>query len=254
MGKISADKSELYYETSGDGAAVVFVHGVGGNHASWFGQIRAFAEHYQVIIFDQRGFGNSTDVEQRGRAEMTNDLVRVLDTLKLDRVILVAQSMGGGACVGLTCRDPRRVRALVLAGTLVGLKLPPGLDQEMEQVRASTANLSQIERVIGHRTRKRDPDKAVLYSQITSFNSVNLSTLKGEFELHAVTQLAETAVSILFIVGEDDILAPPRIVRSVHEQMPGSKFHQIAGAGHSAHFEQPSAFNAAVLDFLRNCT
>ena len=80
MGKISAGKSELYYETSGDGAAVVFVHGVGGNHASWFGQIRAFAEHYQVIIFDQRGFGNSTDVEQRGRAEMTNDLVRVLDT------------------------------------------------------------------------------------------------------------------------------------------------------------------------------
>jgi pimeloyl-ACP methyl ester carboxylesterase len=108
--------------------------------------------------------------------------------------------------------------------------------------------------VIGHRTKKRDPDKAVLYSQITSFNSVNLSTLKGEFELHSVTQLAETAVPILFIVGEDDILAPPRIVRSVHEQMPGSKFHQIAGAGHSAHFEQPSAFNAAVLDFLGSCT
>jgi pimeloyl-ACP methyl ester carboxylesterase len=252
MGTVSAGRSELYFESLGDGPAVLFAHGVGGNHAGWFGQLRDFSARYQVVSLDQRGFGNSSDAEQAGRTEMANDLGRVMDALKLDRATLVAQSMGGGACIGFTCRHARRVSALVLADTLVGLILPPELEREMEKVRAATANLTQIERVIGRQTRERDPDRAILYSQIASFNRVNLRTIKGEFETFTVKQLAETKVPILFVVGEDDILAPPHIVRAVHELIPGSKFHLITGAGHSAHFEQPAAFNAAVLDYLRN--
>jgi 3-oxoadipate enol-lactonase len=252
MGTIPAGKSEFYYELVGEGPTVIFAHGVGGNHASWFGQLRDFSAHYQVVNFDQRGFGNSSDVEQAGRTEMANDLGRVMDALKLEEAILVAQSMGGGACIGFTCRHARRVRALVLADTLVGLTLPPELEREMEKVRAATAGLTQIERVIGRQTRERDPDLAILYAQIASFNRVNLRSIKGEFESFTVKQLAEMQVPILFVVGEDDILAPPHLVRAVHELIPASKFHLISGAGHSAHFEQPAAFNAAVLDFLRN--
>jgi 3-oxoadipate enol-lactonase len=252
MGTISAGRSELYYETLGEGPAIIFAHGVGGNHAGWFGQLRDFSARYRVISLDQRGFGNSSDAEQAGRTEMADDLGRVMDALKLDRAILVAQSMGGGACIGFTCRHPQRVSALVLADTLVGLTLPQDLEREMEKVRTATANLTQIERVIGRQTRERDPDRAILYSQIASFNRVNLRTIKGEFENFTVKQLAETRIPTLFVVGEDDILAPPHIVRAVHELIPGSKFHLIPGAGHSAHFEQPAAFNAAVLDFLRS--
>ena len=102
--------------------------------------------------------------------------------------------MGRGACIGFTCRNARRVSALVLADTLVGLTLPPELEREMEKVRAATANLTQIERVIGRRTRERDPDRAILYSKIASFNRVNLRTITGEFETFTVKQLAETKV------------------------------------------------------------
>ncbi len=252
MPTFAAGKSELYYESHGEGPAVVFAHGVGGNHASWFGQIGAFSKEHRVVVFDQRGFGNSNDVEDIGRSGMTDDLAALLDALKIESAVLIAQSMGGGACVGLACRDPKRVRALVLSDTLVGLALPQHLQPEMAKVQAATAQLSQAERVLGPRLRQNDPDRALLYGQIASFNSVNLKTIKGDFKRHPVAQLAETKIPILFVVGEDDVLVPPRIARAVHEMVPGSRFELIAGVGHSANFEAADEYNRVVLDFLRS--
>ncbi|MGD9713741.1 MAG: alpha/beta fold hydrolase [Thermomicrobiales bacterium] len=251
MATISVGPSELYYETFGNGPAVVFVHGVGGNHASWFAQVGAFAPYCQVVTFDQRGFGNSPDEEQLGRDAMADDLLRLLDALKLERATLVAQSMGGGPCIDLTCRDPQRVSALVLADTLIGLRLDPDLEAKMAPIRAATANLSQVERVIGRRTNERRPDQTFLYLQIASFNRVTAKTIRGKFPLHTVEELAETRVPVQFVVGEDDVLMPPEIVCAVRERLPGSRLYQIAEVGHSAHFEAPDAFNACVLDYLR---
>ncbi len=250
MGTIEIGRSTLYYESHGSGPPVVFVHGMGGNHASWYAQVRVFSARYTAIAFDQRGFGKSTDVEQLGRDAMTDDLERLLDELKLDSVTLVAQSMGGGPCIGITCRSPERVRCLVLADTLIGLELPPEHERIMAGVRAATANLSQVERVIGVKTRERDPDRTFLYSQIASFNTSTLKTLKGTFPLYALGQLAATAVPILFVVGEDDVLVPPAVLRAVQAQIPNSELYEIADVGHSANFEAPAAFNARVLAFL----
>ena len=61
---------------------MVFVHGSGGNHASWFYQIHAFSSRCRVITIDQRGFGNSEDVEGRGRSAMVDDLGGVFDHLE----------------------------------------------------------------------------------------------------------------------------------------------------------------------------
>src|SRR5262249_498129 len=155
-------------------------------------------KQYQVVTFDQRGFGNSTDVEDLGRGAMADDLAVVLDELKLDRVALVAQSMGGGACVAMACGRPDRVTPLVLSDTLVGLELPEPIKPEMAKVQAATAQLSQAERVLGRRTRDAHPDRAFLYGQIASFNSVNLKTIKGQFKLHTIEQLVATKVPVLF--------------------------------------------------------
>ena len=60
MATIDVDGFSMYYETEGSGEPVVFAHGVGGNHASWYNQVPAFAGRYQTIVFDHRGFGNDT--------------------------------------------------------------------------------------------------------------------------------------------------------------------------------------------------
>jgi len=244
--------AQLYWESHGEGPALVFAHGIGGNHASWHRQVPVFASAYRVILFDHRGFGNSTDPQGLGRAAFIDDLERLLDHLGIDRAILVAQSMGGGTCAGFTVRHPRRVRALVLADTLVGLEEPAEIRARMAEVRSRTADLPQLERVLGARFRAEHPADALLYAQIASFNRYRLKTLPGTLaQTFTPARLAATGVPILYVVGSEDILFPADIVRTIQQQVAGSRLVEIAGAGHSAYFERAQEFNEAVLEFLR---
>ena len=68
MATVEIDGFSLYYEVEGEGEPLVFAHGVGGNHAHWFNQIAYFSRHYQTIVFDHRGFGNSRDPGGPGRS------------------------------------------------------------------------------------------------------------------------------------------------------------------------------------------
>ena len=243
---------ELYYEVHGHGFPLVFAHGVGGNHASWFHQIPAFAGGYKMVLFDQRGFGNSRDApDGPGRSRFVEDLAALLDHLEISKAALVAQSMGGGTCANFTVRYPKRVQALVLADTLVGMKLPEAIRQRVAAVEKAMDGRSQLERVLGETFRKRDAAGSELYAALASFNSVNRKTLPGTFgEGCTPEQLAATGVPILFMAGQEDVLYPPDIVADVHQLVKGSRYTELPQAGHSAYFENPAAFNQAVLHFL----
>ena len=115
---------DLYYESHGEGPAVVFAHGAGGNHLSWWQQIPFFAKRFRCITFDHRAFGRSRRRRRRGRssaaAAFHDDLRALLDHLGIDDVRIVAQSMGGRTAVGFALRNPGRCKAMVLAGTTGG--------------------------------------------------------------------------------------------------------------------------------------
>lgn len=250
MPYVEIGASRLYYECHGEGPAIVLLHGVGGNHASWFNQVPEFAHSYRVITIDQRSFGNSTDTEGLGRSAFVSDLGFLLDHLGIQRAALIGQSMGGGTSVGFACLHPERVWALVLADTLVGIVLPDEIAPFMAEVEKATQNLSQAERVLGPRTRQREPERTLLYLQIASFNSVNVRTVKGQFRRWTPEDIRATGIPTLFVAGADDTLFPPRAIQCVHAQVAGSQYAEIPGSGHSAYFERPRAFNHVVLQFL----
>src|SRR5207244_13632134 len=113
----------LYYEDTGGAApTVVFLHGAGGNHLSWWQQVPVFAEEYRCVTLDQRGFGQSPDAAKGpGPDGLATDVLALLDHLKIARAALVAQSMGGWAAVGAAVRAPERFWAIVLANTVGNL-------------------------------------------------------------------------------------------------------------------------------------
>ena len=132
MPKAQVNGIELYYEVHGNGPAVVFAHGAGGNHLSWWQQVPVFASKYRCITFDHRGFGQSPDVPNGpGGGAFVDDLKQLLEQLRIDRISLVAQSMGGRTCLGFTLAYPERVQALVMADTTGGF-----IDARMAQLRA----------------------------------------------------------------------------------------------------------------------
>ena len=255
MTSLRRGDSSLYYELHDEAPEVprdtlVLLHGVGGNHASWFEQVTAWRARYRLLVVDARGFGNSTDVEDLGRDGFVDDLAAVLDAAGVRRAVLVGQSMGGGTAVAYTCTHPERVAALVLADTLFGIALPPGVDARMAALTERNAALTQLQRVLGPTTLATAPARATLYTALASFNRYNVRTLTGTQSLHAPADIAATGVPTLFVVGAEDVLFPPAEVRVVHEAIDNSSFVELTASGHSAYFETPDPFNAAVLDWL----
>ncbi|MDH7972092.1 alpha/beta hydrolase [Sphingomonas sp. AR_OL41] len=246
-GKLAVAGAALYWEEHGDGPAIVLAHGVGGNHAIWFRQLGPLSRAHRVITFDHRGFGCSVDHDGRGRAAFAEDLHALLDHLRVERALLVGQSMGGGTCIDFACRWPERVAALAVADSLHAIAEPDDVAPLMDAARASTANLDQIDRVLGARARAEDATLGVLYAQINSFNVVDRHSLSGAFPRHAPEAIGGGRFPILFVAGVEDVLFPVEAIRRVQARVPGSFMVELIDAGHSAFLERATEFNDTLL-------
>ena len=244
----------LYYHTHGSGPALLFAHGAGGNHLSWWQQIPHFAQGYRCLVFDHRAFGRSLDTSGGpGRRAFAEDLRQLLDRLGIERAAIVAQSMGGRTAVGFAVRNPGRVSALVLAGTTGGAVTDDVRSAQKAHRRSPAGRRSLLQRAVSPRLRRERPDLAYLYRLIGRLNPPRprdfLAPIPG-YRGSSAEALAELGIPILFLVGEEDSITPPAIVRMAHQQVAGSRFEMIEGAGHSAYFEQAEAFNRRVEQFL----
>lgn len=250
---LTIDNNEFYYEVHGEGEPVIFAHGLGGNHASWFKQVAVLSKAYQVITFDHRGFGNSTDKENIGRSGFVSDLLALLDHLNIKKAALVGQSMGGGTMITFANQYPDRVAGLVIADSLHALVESDDVEKLMNNAREATANLSQLARVLGKNFYDENPEAALLYQQLNSFNNTERSNLVGEYadEKVSTEQLAAINVPIMFLAGQDDILFPIEAIRLVQEQVEDSFIVEFDNCGHSAFFEKPIEFNDSLLSFLQ---
>ncbi len=243
---------DLYYGDYGAGAALVFAHGVGGNHASWYNQIAFFSRWYRVLAIDHRGFGNSHDApDGPGAAAFVDDLAGLLDAIGIERAIVVAQSMGGSTCLGFALRHPERTLALVMADTSGGITAPGRLADRMAEQRRLTDDLSQADRVVSRRFQETQPALTRLYLEIASFNDTNRRNLRGRaLAAPSSEDLARLTMPVLFINGSEDVLNAPDVAEMVCQLVPGAEIALIQDAGHSAYFEKPEAFNHVLLSFL----
>src|SRR3954447_16870892 len=113
------DGVKLYYEETGRGIPIVFVHEFAGDYRSWEQQVRYFARYYRCITVNARGYPPS-DVPQDGakysQERARDDIRAVLDALKIDSAHIVGLSMGGFATLHFGFTYPERARSLVIAG------------------------------------------------------------------------------------------------------------------------------------------
>jgi len=252
----------LYYEVHGSGPAVLFAHGQGGNHLSWWQQIPAFSRHYTCITYDQRAFGASHDTNGLGRGAFGADAIALLDHLGVDDVRVVAHSMGGRPATALATRDPKsRVRAIVLAGT-TGAVADEAVRQRREEAAAARGDKGLGAFSVSPRFREEHPHLYFLLRQISRMNPPRPRDFLGPPNppppapgqprrppMHE--RLAAARVPVLFLVGEHDMITPPDMIEMCHRLVPGSRYHLVRDSGHSAYWEKAEEFNAVVLRFLQ---
>ena len=246
MPKAPINGIELYYESHGDDSApaIVFAHGRGGNHMSWWQQVAAFSGEFRCITFDHRGWGAS--IAEHGtplRENFIDDLAALLDYLKIDKTFLVAQSMGGFSCLGFALAHPERTLGLVLGdttggvateGTLAALKntnpAPEG------PARSLSASFIQDNQAL-----------TFLYQQVQGLNPPRgedgvISGFRRE-DGPQIEDFVGWQIPTLLIVGKEDSIFPPEVIAEVQKVIPGSRMEIVPGAAHSAHFEQAAVFN-----------
>jgi 3-oxoadipate enol-lactonase len=99
-GQIERPDCRLHYEVTGQGPAIIFMHGLGGNHLSWWQQVAHFSQAFSCVAYSTRGFApSSTLAGGPDPKDYAGDLAAVIETLGLQHVVLVGQSMGGWPAV-----------------------------------------------------------------------------------------------------------------------------------------------------------
>ena len=241
---------DLYYESTGEGPVVTFLHGAGGNHISWWQQIPVFSQRYRCITIDHRGFNRSTDPMQAGASRFVDDLEALLDRLGIERSALVSQSMGGRTALGFAVRHPERVTALALCDNWGGMHWPE-MQQKADALRAARIEDPPAPGGMGKLCRAKHPRGAFLYQQIQGLNPPRAeSATAPSADAPVPEQLRALQVPTLFLVGSDDPLAPPAIIRDVCAIHPNAEYVEVSGSGHSVYFEDAPAFNNHIGRFL----
>ncbi|MGE0798765.1 MAG: alpha/beta fold hydrolase [Lautropia sp.] len=250
------------FQWLGSGPAVVFLHGVGGWRGNWFHQLADFGRTHRAIAWDGRGYGLSEDsaAASISIADFADDLLRLLDHLRIDRAHIVGLSMGGFIAQEFYARYPNRVRSLALADTAISLRsvhddafvrrfvesrrIPLTAGKRMADLAADFA----AGLVLGGRQSPVYP--AAVESLAIQRTDGYLKALDAVAAFDNSLDHAGVRVPTLVLVGEQDALTPPSASRVLADLIPGAQYVALAQAGHLSNLEQPLAFNRALRDFL----
>ena len=246
----------LYYEIAGTGPWVVFAHGGEGTRLHWWAQVAALQGRFRCVTYDARGFGQSTfgDAPQTDNLHR-DDLLALMDHLEIARAHLVGQSMGGLAVSGVAIAAPARVDRLVMSDTPFNFATPALAKWSVEMMDKITNNgFDVLEHLFAPGFDRRCPDLWFLYRALSRLNPVR----DGPRGLEAyeawrdqpVGDYRNFAVPTLFIVGTEDELTLPWLMRATAAAVGGSTLVEIEGAGHSPYAEQTVVYNDVLQRFL----
>jgi pimeloyl-ACP methyl ester carboxylesterase len=251
--------TKLYYEVTGEGHAVVLIHGGKSDKRIWDDQFEEFAKHYKVVRYDVRGYGKS-EIPQKPYSDV-EDLHSLLKLLNIDKACLVGSSMGGKIAIDFTLEHPEMVDALIpVSPDLSGWnwkwsdEIVQGYQKILEAARdegESKAVEMWLQFPLSPTT--ENPLIAQRIRKIVQENShvfLLNPLLRREIKPPAAQRLSEIRVPTLIIGGQKDISNFVEIADALEKGITGAKRMVIPGAGHSVNMEKPEEFNRIVLAFL----
>ena len=265
---IADDGVKLYYEQTGAGMPVIFVHEFAGDHRSWEPQMRHFGQRYRAISFNARGFPPSDvpeDVSFYSQNRAADDIAAVLDQLNIGQAHIVGLSMGGFATLHYGFRHASRARSLTVAGC--GYGADPAT---REGFRAEGANTVEFIREKGMQAfadryafgptrvqfQNKDPRGfAEFQRQLAEHSAVGSANTQlgvqrerpSLWDLQA--EMQGLRVPTLILTGDEDwpCLAPGVLMK---QTIPSSALAVMPNCGHGINLEDPDQFNRIVGDFI----
>ncbi len=262
------DGVDLFYEITGSGVPIVFVHEFAGDMRSWEPQVRHFASHYLTLTFNARGYPPSAvppSASSYSQMRAVADILAVMDHAGIERAHIVGLSMGGFATLHFGLQHPGRALSLCVAGCGYGAELAQR-DRFREEAEACAVMLlDQGMQVFGEKyavgpTRlpfqKSDPRgfaefkaQLIAHSALGSANT-QLGVQRERPSLYSMTEaLKNLTVPTLILNGDEDwpCLQPGLMLKQV---IPSAALAILPNCGHTMNLEAAGEFNRVVESFV----
>ena len=262
------DGTELYWEETGSGTPVIFVHEFAGDLRSWEPQMRHFGQRHRAIAFNARGYPPSdvpADPAAYNQARAADDIVAVLDDLGIAQAHVVGLSMGGFAALHFGLRHPARARSLVVGGCGYGAE-PSQRGRFRAEAEAIAALLLRdgmapfAARYAHGPTRvqfeAKDPRGFAEFARHLAEHSA-LGSANTQLGVQAarpslydlVPEMQALRVPTLVLTGDEDwpCLQPALLMK---QHIPAAALSVMPNCGHTINLEEPDEFNRRVGAFL----
>lgn len=249
------DGGHIRYSLSGQGPAVLLIHGLGSCADDWLPQVQALSAHYTVIAPDLRGHGASSPAS--GSLPVTQhaaDMVALLEHEGIDKVHLVGLSMGGAVTFQLALDQPQRVCSATITNSAPAFVVRNWRERLMVAQRFAIVHLLGLPRMAKVLAGRLFPQQPELQSQFIARFSRNdkasyLAAMRGLLGWSVGDRLGEIRCPVLVVAADQDYM-PLADKKAYCALLPHAQLAVIENAHHAVTAEHPKAFNQLLMDFL----
>lgn len=243
---------------------MTFVHGAGGSSSIWHKQLREFRKHFNVLLLDLRGHGNSEPAIKDALKErytfdvITHDIVEVIDHLKIKKSHFIGISLGTILIRNLAEKHPERIESLVMGGAIMRLNFRSRMLMGLGNVFKSVVPYLWLYRlfafIIMPHSNHRESRVLFVREAKKLCQKEFLRWFKLTSEINPLLRLfrsKDLKIPTLYVMGGEDYLFLPS-VKQVVQKHENSSLLLIEHCGHVVNVEQPEIFNRLVVNYIRD--
>ncbi|MCY4288530.1 MAG: alpha/beta fold hydrolase [Aestuariivita sp.] len=240
------------------GPWIILSNSLGANLQMWTPQIATLARKYRVLRYDTRGHGDSdSPLGPYSLEELTRDVVDLMDYHQIEQAAFMGLSLGGMTGLNLALNRHDRITRLVCANARADA---PSFYKDMWIERIAIVRNAGLAGVVANSLKTWFTD-AWLYHNPEESSRIREMILGNDAEgyiaccqairhLDLLPRLCELSIPVLYVVGDEDVVAPTSVMEKMASETLGSELIEIAAAAHISNLCQPAEFNAAISGFL----
>ena len=241
---------------------VTFVHVAGGSSSIWYKQVRDFKKHFNVLILDLRGHGNSqpklkdTFNSKYTFDSITNDIVEVIEHLQIKKSHFIGISLGTILIRNLAEKKPELVKSMIMGGAIIKLNFRSQVLMKVGNIFKSVVPYMMLYKLFAFiiMPRKNHKKSRSLFvneaKKLYQKEFIRWFTLTSEINpLLRFFRAKDIKIPTLYVMGAEDHLFLPSIKNIVSNHITSSLF-VVDNCGHVVNVEQPEAFNTQTIRFI----
>jgi pimeloyl-ACP methyl ester carboxylesterase len=240
-----------YWDTGGDGPALVLLHPATGSALMWVNQQPAFGQAgYRVIGYSRRGYFGSEPARKDDPGIAADDLYELVAYLGIEKFHAVSSAAGGSIAVDYALSQPERLLSLVVSSNSAGVRTGEIAERAASLLPAGFDQLPPEFRELGPSYRAANPEGVRQWLELEHKAHEGEPVRQRFRNVISAEKLNTIKIPTLLMTGDADLYTPPSLLRIVAAQIPGSEVVIVPDTGHAIYWERPDLFNHVVLDFI----